>query len=84
MTLENLKTEAFIAGQIDLYNVVRENPRLHMIPIAQLNGVRRGLKQLGYQIRVRYRGPRRAIHNRDTLKKHARAFTVYFKQSLSH
>ena len=75
---ENLKTEAFIAGRIDLYNVVRENPQLRMVPIAQLNSVRRGLQQLGYSIRIRYRGPRRVIHNKDTLKQHARAFTVYF------
>jgi hypothetical protein len=75
---ENLKTEAFIAGHIDLYNVVRENPQLRMVPISQLHGVRRGLQQLGYGIRVRYRGPRREIHDKDTLKQHARAFTVYF------
>lgn len=75
---ENLKTEAFVAGQIDLYNVVCENPQLRMVPIVQLRSVRRGLQQLGYGIRIRYRGPRRAIHDKDTLKQHARAFTVYF------
>jgi hypothetical protein len=73
---ENLKTEEFIAGYIDLYNVVRENPQLRMVPIAQLAGVRRGLKQLGYRIRVRYRGPHRPQH--DTLKQDARAFTIYY------
>jgi hypothetical protein len=73
---ENLKTEAFIAGHIDLYNVVRENPKLRMVPIAQLASVRHGLKQLGYRFRVRYRGPHRPRH--DTLKQHARAFTIYY------
>jgi hypothetical protein len=76
----NLKTEAFIAGKIDLYNVVRENPELRMVPIAQLNGVRHGLQQLGYSIRIRYRGARRKTHNKDTLKQDACAFTVYFDQ----
>ena len=73
---DNLKTEAFIAGKIDLYNVVRENPRLRMVSIDQLAGVRRGLKQLGYRIRVRYRGPHRPQH--DTLKQDACAFTIYY------
>ena len=72
----NLKTEAFIAGKIDLYNAVRENSHLRMIPIAQLDSVRRDLKQLGYRIRVRYRGPHLPQH--DTLKQNARAFTIYF------
>lgn len=79
-TPDNLKTEAFIAGKIDLYNVVRENPKLRMVPIAQLCGVRHGLQQLGYRIRVRYRGPHRPKH--DTLKRDARAFTVYFSEDL--
>jgi hypothetical protein len=72
----NLKTEAFIAGKIDLYNAVRENSHLRMIPIAQLDSVTRDLKQLGYRIRVRYRGPHLPQH--DTLKQNARAFTIYF------
>jgi len=77
-----LKTEAFISGRVDLYNAVRENPQLRMVPIAQLSGVRHGLQQLGYSVRIRYRGPRRAIHNKDTLKRDARAFTVYFFEDL--
>jgi hypothetical protein len=77
---QNLKTEAFVAGCIELYNAVRENPQLRMVPIAQLDGVRHGLKQLGYRIRVRYRGPRRVIHDKDTLKQHARAFTIYYHE----
>ena len=75
-TPDNLKTEAFIAGKVELYNVVRENPKLRMVPIAQLCGVRHGLQQLGYRIRVRYRGPHLPQH--DTLKQNARAFTIYF------
>ena len=74
---ENLKTEAFIAGSIDLYNVVRENPQLRMVPIAQLRGVRHGLQRLGYSIRIRYRGPHGP--RGDTLKASDRAFNVYFK-----
>jgi hypothetical protein len=77
---ETLKTEAFIAGHVDLYNVVRENPKLRMVPIDQLCGVRHGLRQLGYGIRIRYRGPHRPKH--DTLKRDARAFTVYFFEDL--
>jgi hypothetical protein len=73
-----LKTEAFIAGEAELYDVVNSNPQLRMIPIDKLEPVRDGLQQLGYSIRIRYRGPRRAIHNKDTLKRDARAFTVYF------
>jgi hypothetical protein len=80
MIPENLKTQAFIAGYVDLYYMVCENPQLRMIPIAQLRGVRHGLQQLGYSIRIRYRGPRRAMHDKDTLKQHARAFTVYFNE----
>ena len=73
---ENLKTEAFIAGKIGLYNAVCENSHLRMIPIAQLDSVRQDLKQLGYRVRVRYRGPHLPQH--DTLKQNARAFTIYF------
>jgi hypothetical protein len=75
-TPDNLKTEAFIAGHIDLYNLVLKHPQLRMVPIAQLCGVRHGLQQLGYRIRVRYRGPHLPQH--DTLKQNARAFTIYF------
>jgi hypothetical protein len=77
-TPNNLKTEAFVAGKIDLYNIVRENPQLRMVPIAQLDPIRRDLKQLGYRIRVRYRGPHWPLG--DTIKARARAFTVYFDQ----
>jgi hypothetical protein len=72
-----LRTESFIAGFSDVYMTVQANPELRMIPIGQLESVRRGLKQLGYRFRVVYRGPHR--QNRSTLKSNARAFNVYFK-----
>jgi hypothetical protein len=77
---ENLKTEAFIAGKAELYNVVNANPQLRMVPIDQLESVRNGLHRLGYRFRIRYRGPHRPKH--DTLKRDARAFTVYFFEDL--
>jgi hypothetical protein len=73
---EVLKTEAFIAGKTRLYELVKVNPGLRMVPIDHLETVRHGLQQLGYRIRIRYRGPHRPQH--DTLKQDARAFTVYF------
>jgi hypothetical protein len=74
---QELRTESFIAGFSDVYMTVQANPELRMIPIGQLESVRRGLKQLGYRFRVVYRGPHR--RNRSTLKSNARAFNVYFK-----
>ncbi len=76
----NLKTESFIAGKAELYNVVNTNPQLRMVPIDQLEPVRDGLYRLGYRFRIRYRGPHRPKH--DTLKRDARAFTVYFVEDL--
>lgn len=73
---EILKTEAFISGKAQLYELVKVNPDLRMVPIDHLETVRHGLQQLGYRVRIRYRGPHRPQH--DTLKQHARAFTVYF------
>ena len=70
-----LKTEAFIAGKIDLYTELQANPQLRMVPIARLNRIRNDLHQLGYKFRVRYRGPHRPF--KDTRKAYARAFTVY-------
>jgi len=72
----DLITESFIAGLPDLYKTVREYPNLRMVPIARVEKVRTGLKQLGYNVRIRYRGPH--SQQRDTLKRNARAFTVYF------
>ena len=76
-TPENLKTEAFISGKTQLYDLVKTNPRLRMVPIEHLDTVRYDLKQLGYRIRVRYRGPHGP--RGDTTKDLARAFTVYFQ-----
>jgi len=73
---ENLKTEAFIAGKTELYNLVSINPQLRMVPIDKLDQVRDGLYKLGYKFRIRYRGPHGP--RGDTLKATARAFTVYF------
>ena len=74
---ENLKTEAFISGKTELYNLVKTNPELRMVPIDHLEVVRHGLQQLGYRIRIRYRGPHGP--RGDTTKDLARAFTVYFQ-----
>ena len=74
---ENLKTEAFISGKTELYNLVKTNPDLRMVPIDHLEVVRHGLKQLGYRFRIRYRGPHGP--RGDTTKDLARAFTVYFQ-----
>jgi len=71
---DNLKTEAFVAGKIDLYNLVCDNPQLRMVPIDQIR-IRDDLNDLGYKFRIRYRGPHRPQH--DTKKVDARAFTVY-------
>ena len=75
-TPNNLKTEAFIAGKTELYNVVKSHPELRMVPIDKLEPVRDGLHRLGYRFRIRYRGSHLPRH--DTLKQNARAFTIYF------
>ena len=72
---DSLKTEAFIAGKTELYNLVKTNPQLIMVPIDKLETVRDGLCKLGYRFRIRYRGPHGP--RGDTLKATARAFTVY-------
>ena len=77
-TPENLKTEAFISGKTQLYDLVKTNPRLRMVPIDKLESVRTGLYELGYKFRIRYRGPHKPLN--DTIKANARAFTVYFLQ----
>ena len=71
----SLKTEAFIAGKTKLYNLVRENPQLTMVPIDQQMQVCKDLNDLGYKFRIRYRGPHGP--RGDTIKANARAFTVY-------
>ena len=75
---KELKTESFIAGFEDIYNMLGNNPEMRMIPIDQLETVRPKLKQLGYRFRVVFRGPHR--RNRSTLKTNARAFNVYFER----
>jgi hypothetical protein len=74
----DLVTEAFVAGYQVLYETVKENPELRRVPIDRLDAVREGLNALGYSYRTRYRGPHKPQH--DTLKKDARAFTIYFKE----
>jgi hypothetical protein len=73
--MNHLKTSSFIAGYKDLYSVVRDYPELRMVPIEHVETVRNGLYHLGYDFRIRYRGP----HGKsgETLKENARAFTVY-------
>ena len=73
----DLKTASFIAGFSDMFALVQENPDLRMVPIRYLDAVRSGLQQLGYRVRIRYRGPH--AQQRDTHKADARAFTVYFR-----
>ena len=75
---KELKTESFIAGFEDIYNMLGNNPEMRMIPIDQLETVRPKLKQVGYRFRVVFRGPHR--RNRSTLKTNARAFNVYFER----
>jgi hypothetical protein len=74
----DLVTEAFVAGYQVLYETVKENPELRQVPIDRLDAIRLGLTALGYNYRTRYRGPHKPQH--DTLKKDARAFTIYFKE----
>lgn len=73
----DLKTASFIAGFTELYHTAIVNPDFRMVPIAYADSIRTQLKQLGYSVRIRYRGPH--AQKRDTHKSDARAFTVYFK-----
>lgn len=76
--MNEIRVESFIAGYTGLYDVVSVNPRLTMVPICHLDAVRDGLYRLGYKFRIRYRGPH--LRQRDTLKRNARAFTVYLNR----
>lgn len=76
--MDEIKVESFIAGYAGLYDVVSVNPGLRMVPINHLDAVRNGLYKLGYKFRIRYRGPHG--RQRDTLKRNARAFTVYLNR----
>jgi len=71
-----LKTAAFIAGYGQLYQDIVDRNLAH-VPIGQLEETRTQLKNLGYKVRIRFRGPRIGTNNRHTLKQHAKAFTVY-------
>jgi hypothetical protein len=78
MQATELVTESFIAGLSTLYTTIKEYPTLRMVPIDRLDGVRTDLNRLGYNYRTRYRGPHKPQH--DTLKRNARAFSIYFKE----
>ena len=71
-----LKARAFIAGYTQLYKDIVDRNLAH-VPISQLDETRHQLKSLGYRTRIRFRGPRIGTDGRHTLKKHAKAFTVY-------
>ena len=78
--MKELPTETFISGDAPFYNIVRAYPELRMVPIQHYETVKSGLTNLGYDFRIRYRGP----HSRsgETHKAHARAFTVYIQTEL--
>ena len=78
--MNELKVSSFIAGQADLFDVIVKHPELRMVPIRYVETVRGGLKRLGYDFRIRYRGPHGP--RRDTIKRNARAFTVYIHTPL--
>lgn len=78
--MKELKTETFISGNVQFYNVVQEFPELRMVPIEHYDTVKSGLTNLGYRFRIRYRGPKGPCG--ETYKRRARAFTVYFQQEL--
>jgi hypothetical protein len=73
---KELKVAAFVAGYGQLYMDIVDRNLAH-VPIDQLEETRRQIKSLGYRTRIRFRGPRIGTDGHHTLKKHARAFTVY-------
>jgi hypothetical protein len=54
-----------------------ERARAKQIPIALLDTVRAAYRAAGVPVRIRFRGPRGDTMRLTTLKRHARAFTVY-------
>jgi hypothetical protein len=81
MTVNNindLKVAAFIAGYGQLYEAIATKNLIH-VPMDQYDTTRNQITRLGYSARYRFRGPRIGTDNRHTLKKDARAFTVYLK-----
>ena len=78
--MKELPTETFISGNVPFYTVVRAYPELRMVPIEYYDTVKNGLHRLGYDFRIRYRGPKQ--RSGETLKSRARAFTVYLQTEL--
>ena len=78
--MNDLKVESFVTGNAALFDVVCRYPALRMVPIEHVDTVRSGLRQRGYNFRIRYRGPHRPQH--DTLKQNARAFTAYIYEAV--
>ena len=78
--MKHLPVETFIAGFGEFHMLLKHYPGLRMVPIDHVETVRHGLRQLGYQFRIRYRGPHE--RQRDTHKANARAFTVYIQEEL--
>ena len=78
--MKELPVETFIAGFADFHMLLKDYPGLRMVPIKHYDTVKTGLTRLGYNFRIRYRGPHR--RESDTLKKDARAFTVYIQTEL--
>jgi hypothetical protein len=78
--MKHLPVETFIAGFGEFHVLLKDYPGLRMVPINHVETVRHGLRRLGYQFRIRYRGPHG--RQRDTHKADARAFTVYIQEEL--
>jgi hypothetical protein len=78
--MKHLPVETFIAGFGEFHVLLKDYPGLRMVPIEHAETVRNGLHRLGYQFRIRYRGPHG--RQRDTHKADARAFTVYIQEEL--
>jgi hypothetical protein len=78
--MKHLPVETFIAGFGEFHVLLKDYPGLRMVPIEHVETVRHGLHRLGYQFRIRYRGPHG--RQRDTHKADARAFTVYIQEEL--
>ena len=56
---------------------IHERALIKQVPIQELEMVKTYYRERGVPIRIRYRGPRRDTMRLTTLKRHARAFTVY-------
>ena len=77
--MKEIATETFISGNVPFYNVVREFPELRMVPIEHYDVVKSGLTNLGYDFRIRYRGPHK--RDSDTKKKMLVLLQFTFKRS---